>query len=318
MNIGDKVRLLHGTEEGRILRFKDNNIVEIEIEDGFVIPVMRKEIVIVAEEESKRFRTSETPSNIKSKSFKPISEGIFLAYLPSGHKNFRVYLINSSDFEVLFSISSLDDNQYMGLFSGKAEPHSAFDLGEKFISWIEIHAKMHAELIFHNLLPSSLKSSLQIDFRIQSAKLLIQQKNIPILEKPGFYVQLDNKEVPVNVEALRAHLSGDAPRIERPAKNGPVRTGSTMQTVDLHIEMLMEDSAELSKNEIFETQIKTFEKAIDHAIASGVENLKIIHGIGNGALRNYIHKYLSKNDQIKYFEDADKGRFGFGATLIHL
>ena len=91
-----------------------------------------------------------------------------------------------------------------------------------------------------------------------------------------------------------------------------------MQIIDLHIETLVEDSGGLNKNEIFEIQIKTFEKAVDHAIASGSVNLKIIHGIGNGALRNYIHKYLSKNDQIKYFEDADKGRFGFGATLIHL
>ena len=32
MRIGDRVRLLRGTEEGRIVKIKDNKIVEIEIE----------------------------------------------------------------------------------------------------------------------------------------------------------------------------------------------------------------------------------------------------------------------------------------------
>ncbi len=43
MRIGDKVRLLRGTEEGRIVKIKDNKIVEIEIEDGFIIPAMKNE-----------------------------------------------------------------------------------------------------------------------------------------------------------------------------------------------------------------------------------------------------------------------------------
>ncbi len=60
MNIGDRVRLLRGREEGVIVGFgSNNNIVEVEIEDGFRIPALRSEVVVVAAEEAQRFRREE-------------------------------------------------------------------------------------------------------------------------------------------------------------------------------------------------------------------------------------------------------------------
>ena len=264
MNIGDKVRLLHGTESGRIIRFKDNDIVEIEIEDGFVIPVVRKEIVVIAEEERKRFRTTEpTLDTSTQKTFKPIVEGIFLAYVPSGNKNFRLALVNSSDYEVLFSISSVQENEYAGLFSGKAAPRSAIDLGEKFIGWIELYTRMHVEIIFHNLLPSLLKQTEQKEFRIQPAKLLSQQKNIPLLEKQGFFVQLDQGNPPIDAEALRERLSGDMPKTGPQSKNQPQKPHADTAVIDLHVESLEGVGHGMKNNEIFELQVKAFEKALE-------------------------------------------------------
>ena len=48
-----------------------------------------------------------------------------------------------------------------------------------------------------------------------------------------------------------------------------------------------------------------------------LEKLKIIHGVGAGILRKEIHRRLSKKTEVKYFEDADKERFGFGSTIIY-
>jgi hypothetical protein len=59
MNIGDRVRLLRGREEGIIVGFGSNNLVEVEIEDGFRIPALRSEVVVVAAEEAQRFRREE-------------------------------------------------------------------------------------------------------------------------------------------------------------------------------------------------------------------------------------------------------------------
>ena len=57
MNIGDKVRMLHGTEEGIIRKIVDKRMVEVEIEDGFLIPVLKNEIVVIAPEEKKDLKS---------------------------------------------------------------------------------------------------------------------------------------------------------------------------------------------------------------------------------------------------------------------
>ena len=51
MNIGDRVRVLHGKEEGVIRKISAGGRIEVEIEDGFVIPVLNSEVVLVAEAE---------------------------------------------------------------------------------------------------------------------------------------------------------------------------------------------------------------------------------------------------------------------------
>jgi dsDNA-specific endonuclease/ATPase MutS2 len=43
-----------------------------------------------------------------------------------------------------------------------------------------------------------------------------------------------------------------------------------------------------------------------------------IHGAGNGTLRKEIHRQLSRNKDIKFFEEAQKEKFGYGATLVRL
>jgi len=85
-------------------------------------------------------------------------------------------------------------------------------------------------------------------------------------------------------------------------------------SIDLHIDA---KSAGLNSNEILEYQLNEFEKAFDNALVMNCDYLKVIHGIGSGILRNEIHKRLSKKPVVKFFEDGDKERFGFGSTIIY-
>ena len=56
MNIGDKVRLIHSKEEGIVTRVLPNNVIEIEIEDGFRLPVLKRELAVVSAVEAQVFR----------------------------------------------------------------------------------------------------------------------------------------------------------------------------------------------------------------------------------------------------------------------
>jgi hypothetical protein len=88
MNIGDKVRLVHGREEGVIYAFLPGNIVEIEIEDGFRIPVLRNEIVTISPIESQRLVKPQDSKKIGSQSDIIVSrqapfaeKGIYIAFV---------------------------------------------------------------------------------------------------------------------------------------------------------------------------------------------------------------------------------------------
>ncbi|MBX9851983.1 MAG: hypothetical protein K2X86_09515 [Cytophagaceae bacterium] len=56
------------------------------------------------------------------------------------------------------------------------------------------------------------------------------------------------------------------------------------QEIDLHIEKLVTDHSRMNNAQILELQLKTFEKNLDQAIASGMNEIIFIHGVGNGVL----------------------------------
>jgi dsDNA-specific endonuclease/ATPase MutS2 len=74
----------------------------------------------------------------------------------------------------------------------------------------------------------------------------------------------------------------------------------------------------MSSPDIINLQIRTFEKALENAIATGMAEIVFIHGVGNGVLRTELHRRLSKHANVKYFEDARKEKFGYGATAVKI
>ena len=51
MKIGDRVRVLSEIGGGRVAGFQGKNIVLVEDEDGFQMPMLIKEVVVVGEED---------------------------------------------------------------------------------------------------------------------------------------------------------------------------------------------------------------------------------------------------------------------------
>ncbi|MCF8331452.1 MAG: Smr/MutS family protein [Bacteroidales bacterium] len=57
---------------------------------------------------------------------------------------------------------------------------------------------------------------------------------------------------------------------------------------------------------------------IDEATLLGVYDLRILHGKGNGVLRNVVRDYLAGVDEVKNFKDEHVERGGQGITLVTL
>ena len=87
--------------------------------------------------------------------------------------------------------------------------------------------------------------------------------------------------------------------------------------VDLHIEKITDDWKHLSNYEILRYQLRTFEKYYELALAHLQPSLIVIHGVGEGKLRDEIHESLRYKNEVKSFVNQFHPLYGFGATEIY-
>ena len=60
------------------------------------------------------------------------------------------------------------------------------------------------------------------------------------------------------------------------------------------------------------------EKYIDDAAIAGLSQVRIIHGMGTGALRNAVHEELRRNPPVESYRLGEQGEGGYGATVAML
>src|SRR5690606_27759963 len=130
--------------------------------------------------------------------------------------------------------------------------------------------------------------------------------------KEAYVFQLDSKPVPVDAAQLQSQLA------DKLAQNESFKLKAPEHEVDLHIEKLTDDHRNMSNSAMLKLQLERFQDALDRAMAANMHEIIFIHGTGTGVLRKEIQKILSRTSGIKYFEDARKEKFGYGATLVRL
>ena len=87
--------------------------------------------------------------------------------------------------------------------------------------------------------------------------------------------------------------------------------------VDLHLHELVEDETRFSDGEKLRYQLAYFERSLEAAIRDGKRKLIVIHGIGEGVLREEVRKVLQYYENVR-FHDANMARYGSGATEVEI
>lgn len=67
-----------------------------------------------------------------------------------------------------------------------------------------------------------------------------------------------------------------------------------------------------------EPAMKEVQHYLDNAIAAGRSQVRIVHGKGEGILKNLVHEYLDKRKEVKAFELAPIEQGGAGCTIVKL
>lgn len=70
------------------------------------------------------------------------------------------------------------------------------------------------------------------------------------------------------------------------------------------------------RGERVEDAINRLDKYIDQALLANYEMVTVIHGMGTGAVRKAVKKYLKNHPQVKSYNDAPANQGGNGATIV--
>jgi len=345
MKIGDKIRFLNTTGGGIVKGFQGKDIVLVEDEDGFEIPVLIRETVVIEPANDAQVRQTSKPTvevqqqvfgkiEVQEEKYIPeeTKEGeqlnVYLAYLPVDIKSlssttFECYLVNDSNYYLPYNYMSRNGNGWVSRNAGLIEPNTKLFLDEfdkEDLNDIE-HICLQF-LAYKKDKPFSLKNTYSVEIHIDTVKFykLHSFKENDYFEDDAILypvVRRDfaERELIINTEDLEAAMKqkdGQRPRIQPIGK----KEKKTVLEIDLHIDELLDNTNGLSSADILEYQLKKFKEAMDENKRNKGQKIVFIHGKGDGVLRNAIVKELKTNYKTAYFQDASFREYGYGATMV--
>lgn len=307
MNIGDQVRVIHGNEEGFITRIIDEKTIEIEIEDGFTIPVLKKDIVLVKKEESDYFDQSQK-SQVADRVIKKKSAhtGVYIAFIPSSENFVDLHFINNTDYNLLTTAHSLSNSTIKGEFSDQIHSKSYIIVGKWNIKNFEQWGDLLIDVLYFQNQSTSYKTPLSKKIKFQAKSFFNNFRQVPLVEQKGYLYQIDENANKLTSAILQTNTPIESQKIDVPD-----------DIIDLHADQLPKTPG-MPPNQILNYQLEVFKQKLDAAIATRMSEITFVHGNGNGTLKLNIQKHLSQHPHVAYYKDAQKNKFGYGATYVNI
>lgn len=346
IKIGDKVRFLNSTGGGIVRGFQGKDQVLVEDEDGFDIPALIRECVVVGESEM-QVHSSHRPAAVQApveptkpkpdpveEKVEETAEGerlnIYLAYLPVDPKaiqqtGYEAYFVNDSNYYLFFNYMNRQHNSWMSRYNGLIEPNTKIFLEEFGKHELNELERVCVQLIaFKKEKPYSLKNAVSVELRIDTVKfykLHCFMENDFFEEDALIYPivrgDLPEKELLVSATELQEAMQQKA-REDRRAPRPIVKkkADSPVLEVDLHIEQLLDNTNGLTNADILSYQLDKFREVLDQYADRKGQKIVFIHGKGDGVLRKAIEKELATKYKSHYHQDASFREYGFGATMV--
>ena len=343
--LGDKVKFLNAVGGGVITKIVSKNMVHVENEDGFEIPVLTSEIIMNNEDQpglkataseqvagkpvaeaKKMEKTVETEGPVVSLQGHENPE-FYVAFFPENSRNpldgqTRVYLVNNCNFFLLYHFSHFDGREYISQDSGKLEPNTKLLI--ETISQAEIAnlPRYCFQLICFKEKAERMELPLVKEISINPVKFY----KAGSFEKSEFFKEqvmlfkLNETGMDKAIEKLTGKQVRQAIREKEPAIQPEKKKGiPEVVEVDLHMHELIDTTAGLSNKDMLDLQMKKFREEMEAALASHlVKKIIFIHGLGNGTLKQELRRELSMRYRKYPYQDASFQEYGYGATMVIL
>lgn len=128
------------------------------------------------------------------------------------------------------------------------------------------------------------------------------------IDKRHISVSVGNLSVQVRAADVEKITASEVPKKDRRKQNRSVsisaglRPGLECNVIGMHVE----------------EAVNVVNKYLDSCVLYHLNNVRIVHGVGTGALRKAIHEDLRRNKHVRDFRLGGQGEGGVGATVVNL
>lgn len=286
IKIGDRVKFISDTYVGEVVKIK-GILAEVEVEDGFVVPTMLSDLVVVNKEDElyamRRIGVSDerpgtnkgSKQKDKKKEAAPKREAAYSRYG-------KVSIVDDAeDDEDIINISEL-----RAIYAKSVANINAKEIAE----FEKEHLKEKIKDVEPEVEVLDVKSQIEVKEKMSS-------------------VSLDSLD-----KALNVKINSDNQTPNKPKKEAPK---SDIEVVDLHAEQILDSTANMTSGEILMAQLSRFNIALSLAVNSGKHGkIVFIHGVGSGKLKYELQKELSRKYPQLNSQDASFREYGYGALMI--
>ncbi len=351
MQVGDNIRFLNAVGGGKVVRIDNKqNLVYVEDEDGFEIPALINECVVVP---AVNERTNFPLKDFSKKESAPMSESekqivqkpikqevqivetadgddldVLLAFFPNDIKrmettDYDCYLVNDSNYFLFYNIIIGEQDARRSIANGIIEPNM-----QEMISLIEKkqlndweHTRVQI-VAFKKEKTYGEQPVIDTLIKLNPVRFykLHSFTTSDYFEEPHLLINLvkeknNDKLKNITAEEIKEAMTEKdtgryRPRIEKQNKKKEIIE------VDLHINSLLDSTAGMSNAEMLEYQMSIFHNTLNENKNKKGQRIVFIHGKGEGVLRKEIEKSLKHRYKNYSFQDASFKEYGFGATMV--
>jgi len=356
LQIGDKVSFINERRNGVVKKIINPSTVSVEIEDGFEIPVLIKELYKISSgiddpipacviqempakkivnifEEKEVEEANDISSSLNEDDNK--KEILFLCFEPKNQHDFladgfNMYFVNHTPYDVLFTCYHKQENKFKGVCYDAVSPMTRYRINEIGKEELNDWSTLLFHVIFYSEKGLDRKAPLEKEINVNIVKFFNANNFVysKMLDSKCFLEPIYEEVIPEKWEEEKWHNE----KINTiPARNiKELRGGNTdiknldkkyivapyIAEVDLHIEQLVDNEKDLNNHEKLNIQLDFFSRCLDAAIVHKYKKITFIHGVGQGRLKDEILKVISESYPGVKIQDAPFKKFGVGATEV--
>lgn len=344
--IGTRVRFRYTGERGVITAQLDDGMLQVRLDsdpsleipafeedlerDAGAEPILPGAKFVLGKLEKKPEPPPRREIQVQYLILKPKGIQLFFEPMPGRDgtvSRYKAWLLNDTTTEFLFDIGLYVRDEEMFWCEDKLSASTALELGD--LLYDDLNEIPEVDISIRRITTDGPEAPLTKTLKIRPKQFFNNLHTAPFLNTMAhqfiLFDRFEPKPATQAAEDLKEYTKQKVRRVShhKPTSNSRPYDAFNVQEfahfepeIDLHIENLLHGHAKLDKSEILRIQLQHFQRFLDQAIRLGIPRIFVIHGVGEGKLKEAIADRLRNNEHVHKFKNEFHHKYGYGATEV--